>query len=202
MIFTENELKKWTLKSQKSQITILLLNQCSISAVFPIVRFAGDQKTALTGESLYLPNLTLIPKQVQLKLVSEGLFDSLWDNHSFLYLKLFNCVYYFWGLSMSTSSKHFVNSLPVQANHKFGIKQIAFCTKSIKKVLYLTKTGSWRTSYGFPFFSTWVTPLLFTRLEVSKEYFKEYFQYPVKKCPPPPLIQLLQIESKKKGYEK
>ena len=54
MIFTENELKKWTLKSQKSQIAILLLNQCSISAVFPIVRFAGDQKTALTGESLYL----------------------------------------------------------------------------------------------------------------------------------------------------
>ena len=49
MIFTENELKKWTLKSQKSQIAILLLNQCSISAV----RFAGDQKTALTGESLY-----------------------------------------------------------------------------------------------------------------------------------------------------
>ena len=53
MIFTENELKKWTLKSQKSQIAILLLNQCSISAVFPIVQFAGDQKTALTGESLY-----------------------------------------------------------------------------------------------------------------------------------------------------
>ena len=57
MIFTENELKKWTLKSQKSQIAILLLNQCSISAVFPIVRFAGDQKTALTGESLYIDNL-------------------------------------------------------------------------------------------------------------------------------------------------
>ena len=45
MIFTENELKKWTLKSQKSQIAILLLNQCSISAVFQIVRFAGDQKS-------------------------------------------------------------------------------------------------------------------------------------------------------------
>ena len=58
MIFTENELKKWTLKSQKSQIAILLLNQCSISAVFPIVRFAGDQKTALTGESLYDPQST------------------------------------------------------------------------------------------------------------------------------------------------
>ena len=46
--------KKWTLKTQKSQIAILVLNQCPISAVFPIVRFAGDQKTALTGESLYL----------------------------------------------------------------------------------------------------------------------------------------------------
>ena len=38
---------------EKSQITVLVLNQCLISAVFPIVRFAGDQKTALTGESLY-----------------------------------------------------------------------------------------------------------------------------------------------------
>ena len=46
--------KKWTLKTQKSQMAILVLNQCSISAVFPIVRFAGDQKTALTGESLYM----------------------------------------------------------------------------------------------------------------------------------------------------
>ena len=36
---------------------ILVLNQASISAVFPIVRFARDQKTALTGESLY--HLTL-----------------------------------------------------------------------------------------------------------------------------------------------
>ena len=36
---------------------ILVLNQCSISAGFPIVRFAGDQKSALTGESLYLGNL-------------------------------------------------------------------------------------------------------------------------------------------------
>ena len=44
--------KKGTLKIQKSQIAILVLNQCPISAVFPIVRFAGDQKTALTGESL------------------------------------------------------------------------------------------------------------------------------------------------------
>ena len=109
-------------------------------------------------------------------LVSEGLFNSLWDNHSFLYLKLFNCVYYFWGLSMSTISKHFAISLPFQANHKFGIKQIVFCTQSFKKGLYLTKTGSWRTPYGLPFFSTWVMPLLFTNLEVSKEYFKKDFQ--------------------------
>ena len=53
IIFNENEQKRWTLGTQKSQIAILVLNQCSISAVFPIVRFAGDQKTALTGESLY-----------------------------------------------------------------------------------------------------------------------------------------------------
>ena len=45
--------KKWTLKIQKSKIVTLVLKRSSISAVFPIVRFAGDQKTALTGESLY-----------------------------------------------------------------------------------------------------------------------------------------------------
>ena len=44
--------KKWTLKIQKSKIVGLVLNQSPISAVFPIVRFARDQKTALTGESL------------------------------------------------------------------------------------------------------------------------------------------------------
>ena len=56
MIFTENEQKKWTLKAQKSQIAILVLNQCSIGEIFPIVWFAGDQKTALSRESLYLQN--------------------------------------------------------------------------------------------------------------------------------------------------
>ena len=56
MIFTENEQKKWTLKTQKSQIAILVLNQCSISAVFQIVWLPWDQKTALTGESLYFEN--------------------------------------------------------------------------------------------------------------------------------------------------
>ena len=40
-------------ENSKSQIAILVLNQCSISAGFPKVWFAGDQKTALTGESLY-----------------------------------------------------------------------------------------------------------------------------------------------------
>ena len=45
--------KKWTLKIQKSKIVILVLNQSSISAVFPIVQFAGDPKTALTGDPLY-----------------------------------------------------------------------------------------------------------------------------------------------------
>ena len=45
------------MKTQKTQIAILVLNQCSVSAVFLIVRFAGDQKTALSGESLYIDNL-------------------------------------------------------------------------------------------------------------------------------------------------
>ena len=45
--------KKWTLKIQKSKIVILVLNQSPISAVFSIVRFTGDPKTALTGDLLY-----------------------------------------------------------------------------------------------------------------------------------------------------
>ena len=45
--------KKWTLKIQKSKIVILGVKQPSISAVFHLARFPGDQKTALTGESLY-----------------------------------------------------------------------------------------------------------------------------------------------------
>ena len=49
---SQNELKKGTLKIQKSKIAILVLSQSPISAVFQIVRFPGDQKTALTGESL------------------------------------------------------------------------------------------------------------------------------------------------------
>ena len=46
--------KKGTSKIQKSKIAILVLNQRLISAVFPTVRLPGDQKTALTGEFLYL----------------------------------------------------------------------------------------------------------------------------------------------------
>ena len=42
------------MKIQKSQIAVLVLNQSPISAVFTIVRFAGDPKTALTGELLYV----------------------------------------------------------------------------------------------------------------------------------------------------
>ena len=51
--FSQNELKKGTLKIQKSKTAILVLNQSPISAVFQIVWLSGDQKTALTGESLY-----------------------------------------------------------------------------------------------------------------------------------------------------
>ena len=71
MIFTENELKKWTLKSQKSQIAILLVNQCSISAVFPIVWFAGDQKTALSGESLYTTMIEIGAQRPQRSLFAQ-----------------------------------------------------------------------------------------------------------------------------------
>ena len=52
--------KMWTLKIQKSKIVILVLNQSPISAVFPIVQFPGDQKTALTGESLYVNKSTYL----------------------------------------------------------------------------------------------------------------------------------------------
>ena len=59
------------MKTQKSQIAILVLNQCSISAVFQIVRFAGDQKTALTGESLYMESWCLNGLDFSLNAKSE-----------------------------------------------------------------------------------------------------------------------------------
>ena len=43
--------------SKKSQIAILVLNQSPISVVFPIARFAGDQKDTLTGDPLYHPKM-------------------------------------------------------------------------------------------------------------------------------------------------
>ena len=55
--FHGNEQKKGTLKIQKSQIAILVLNQSPISVVFSLVRFAGDPKTALTGDILGPPVL-------------------------------------------------------------------------------------------------------------------------------------------------
>ena len=42
------------MKIQKSQIAVLVLNQSPIIAVFTIVRSAGDPKTALTGDLLYI----------------------------------------------------------------------------------------------------------------------------------------------------
>ena len=41
-------------KILKSKIAILVLNRSPINAVFPIVWFAGDPKTALIGDLLYL----------------------------------------------------------------------------------------------------------------------------------------------------
>ena len=51
-----------------SKIAILVLNQSPISAVFQIVRFPGDQKTALTGESLYFSVPNRSPETLLLKL--------------------------------------------------------------------------------------------------------------------------------------
>ena len=53
MKFHGNKQKKGTFIIQKSKIAVLVLNQSPISAVFTIVRFAGDPKTALTGNLLY-----------------------------------------------------------------------------------------------------------------------------------------------------
>ena len=47
------------MKIHKSKIAVLVLNQSLIGAVFQIVRFPGNQKTTLTGESL---NMVLFQK--------------------------------------------------------------------------------------------------------------------------------------------
>ena len=51
--------KKGDFENQLSLIVILVLNHPSISAIFQIVQIAGNQKNALTGESLYSLNFTL-----------------------------------------------------------------------------------------------------------------------------------------------
>ena len=51
---SENELKKGTLKMQKSQIVILVLNQSPHGTIFAIVQFLGSTKFVLSGDPLYL----------------------------------------------------------------------------------------------------------------------------------------------------
>ena len=52
-VHDKKDMVKWA-KKEIWKIMILVLNQSQISAVFPIVRLPGDQKTPLTGESLYI----------------------------------------------------------------------------------------------------------------------------------------------------
>ena len=49
-----NLAKKGTLKTQNSQIAILVLNQSRLMRFFQLMQFAGYQKTTLSRESLYL----------------------------------------------------------------------------------------------------------------------------------------------------
>jgi hypothetical protein len=75
MTFTENEQKKWTLKTQKSQIKILVLNQCSISAVFPIVRFTGDKKKRTNRGIPYIQNMSQAPSKCLFKWIKGDELD-------------------------------------------------------------------------------------------------------------------------------
>ena len=45
--------KKWTLKIEFANFTILLLNQSPINTIFPITRFPGSPKFVLSGDPLY-----------------------------------------------------------------------------------------------------------------------------------------------------
>ena len=51
-VHDKKDMVKWA-KKEIWKIMILVLNQSPISAVFPIVRFTGDPKTAITGDPLY-----------------------------------------------------------------------------------------------------------------------------------------------------
>ena len=98
-----------TFKIQKSQIAILVLNQPPISAVFTIVRVAGDQKTELTGDSLYIRNL-------QEKVKKSILF----------YQKLF-WPFSVW-INFSSDLKIFANSRPSASSFKsFSQSLKQFC---------------------------------------------------------------------------
>ena len=49
----ENELKKETLKIQKSEVVISVLNQSPHSTIFAMVRFPGSTKLVQLGDPLY-----------------------------------------------------------------------------------------------------------------------------------------------------
>ena len=57
MKFHGNEQKKGTLKIQKSQIAVLVLNQSPISAVFATVQFPFAPKSVLSGDPLIRKSL-------------------------------------------------------------------------------------------------------------------------------------------------
>ena len=49
-----NELKKGTLKIQKSLIVILVISQSPLSTIFAIERFPGSPKLVLSGDPTYI----------------------------------------------------------------------------------------------------------------------------------------------------
>ena len=59
-VHDKKDMVKWA-KKEIWKIMILVLNQSPISAVFTIVRFAGDPKTALTGDLLYHTTKVMLP---------------------------------------------------------------------------------------------------------------------------------------------
>ena len=59
---SDNELKKGTLETYKSQIPIIVLNQFPLSTVFAIVRSPSGPKFVLSGDPLYYVIFNFVAK--------------------------------------------------------------------------------------------------------------------------------------------
>ena len=142
--------KKWTLKIQKSKIVILVLNQYRISAVFPIVQFPGDPKTALTGDPLYISLNSIMyflsfhnNLCMDVRMLTDNLFHPIVKNlgRKFLSQALLVKLWFPWLLEKIRACVQFkgFTLIEFQALHMYSVvRQCWSCWRSASDLVFFT----------------------------------------------------------------